>query len=90
MGFRVVQMDNLRSLLGIRRIDIVPQAWVREPCRVTKGVIEKIDKSILQWFGHIERMGNDRIAKRVYVVGCMGSCLVGQLWKRWNDEVNEC
>ena len=30
-------------------------------------------------------MENDRIAKRVYVRECVGSYLVAQLWKRWND-----
>ena len=25
---------------------------------------------VLQWFGHMERMENDRIAKRVYVGEC--------------------
>ena len=32
-----------------------------------KGVDEKIDKDILQWFSHVEKMENDRIAKKVYV-----------------------
>ena len=27
---RVVQMDKIRSLLGIRRMDRVPNAWIRE------------------------------------------------------------
>ena len=55
---RVVQMDNLRGLLGIRRMDRVPNSRIRELCGVKKG---------LQWFGHVERMDRDRIAKRVYV-----------------------
>ena len=41
---RAVQMDNLRALLGIRRMDKVPNAQIRQLCRVTKGVDEKIDK----------------------------------------------
>ena len=28
---------------------------------------EKIDEGVLRWFGHVERMESDRIAKRVYV-----------------------
>ena len=27
---RAIQMDNLRGLLGIRRMDRVPNAWIRE------------------------------------------------------------
>ena len=33
---RVVQMDNLRGLLGIRRMDRVPYARIRELCGVAK------------------------------------------------------
>ena len=61
---RGVQMDNLIGLIGIRRMDRFLNAWIRV-CRVTKGVNERIDEGVLQWFGHVER---DRIAKRVLVV----------------------
>ena len=62
---RGVQMDNLRGLLGIWRMVRVPSAWIRELCRVTKMIFEGIDEGILQWFGHGERMENDRVAKIV-------------------------
>ena len=39
-----VQMDNQRSMLGIRRMDKVPNAQIRQLCRITKGVDEKIDE----------------------------------------------
>ena len=58
-------MDNLRGLLGIRRMDRVQNAWIRELCGVMKGVDERIGESLLHWFGHIE-MENDRMSK-----GCM-------------------
>ena len=56
-------MDNLRGLLGIRRMDRVPNARIRELCRVMKGIDKRIDKNVLRWFGHVERMEKDRIAK---------------------------
>ena len=36
---RAVQMDNLRGLLGIRRVDKVPKARTRKLCGVTKGLM---------------------------------------------------
>ena len=63
---RIVQMDNLRVLVGIRRMDRVPNARIREFCEVTKEVDERIGEGVLQWYGHVERMERDRIAKRVY------------------------
>ena len=44
-------MDNLRGLLGIRRIDIVPNPRIRQLYEVTKGVDEKTDEGVLRWFG---------------------------------------
>ena len=49
-------MDNLRGLVGIRRMDKVLNAQIRELCGMTKGVDERIDGGVLWWFGQGERM----------------------------------
>ena len=74
---RALQMDNLRGLLGIRRMDRVLNTWIRELCGMKKGLDERIDQGVLQWFGHVERIERDRTAKRIYVGECVGSHLVG-------------
>ena len=53
----------ISGFLGVGRMDRVPNAWIRELCEVTKGV----DEGVLQWYGHLERMERDRIAKSIYV-----------------------
>ena len=83
-------MDNLRGLLGIRRMDRIQHPRIRELCKVKKGLDEKIHESMLQSFKHVERMERDRIAKRVYVGECAGSRSVGRPRKRWIDTVKEC
>ena len=40
--------------------------------------------------GHLERMENDRIAKRVYVGEFAGSRSVGRPRKRWTRTVKDC
>ena len=85
-----VQMDILRGLLGIRRMDKVLNARIRELSGVTKGVYERFDEDVRRWFGHVERMENDRIAKRVYVGGCTGSSSVGRPRKRLIDTEKDC
>ena len=40
---RVVEIDNLRGLLGIRRMYKVLNARIRELCEVTKLMNERID-----------------------------------------------
>ena len=43
-----VQMDILRSLLGIRRMDrVLSSVQIRELCGVTKEVNERIDEGVL-------------------------------------------
>ena len=59
----VVQMDSLRGLLGIMRMDRVPNARIGELGGVTKGVDERINESVLRWFAHVGRMWNHRIFK---------------------------
>ena len=59
-GIRAVQMDNLRSLLGNRRMENAQNAQMRSD--------KKIEEGALRWFDPVERMENDRIAKRVYVM----------------------
>ena len=52
--------------------------------------MKRIGEGVFQWFGHGERLENDRIAKRVYVGEWAGSHSVGRLWKRWIDTVKDC
>ena len=48
------------------------------------------DEDLLRWFGHVERMEDDRIDKRVYVGEHVGSRLVGRPRKRGIDTTKEC
>ena len=80
---RAIQMDNPRSLLGIRRMDRIPKVQIRELCGVTKGIDKRIGEGVLRSFSHVERMENGRIAKRVYEGECASSRSVGRPWKRW-------
>ena len=57
---------------------------------VIKRVDETTDGSVLRWFGRVERMENDRVAKKVYVGGSVGSRLVDRPRKRWIDSMNDC
>ena len=87
---RSVQMNNLKGLLGIRRMDRVLNTQIWELCGVKKGLDERNDEGVLWWFGHAENMERDKIAKRAYVGDCADSCSEGRSWKRWIDTVKEC
>ena len=49
---------------------------------MTKGVDERADEVVPWWLGHVERMENDRITRRVYVEECADSHSLGRARKR--------
>ena len=57
---------------------------------MTKGVNKRIDEGVLWWFGHAERMENDKIAKRVYQGESAGGHSVGRPRKRWIGTMKDC
>ena len=79
-----VQMDNLRGLLGIRRVDKVPNPRIRQLCGITMGMDKKIDEGVLRWLGHVERMRMTGLLR-----GSVGEC-AGRPWKRWIDIMKDC
>ena len=46
---RAVQMDNLRGLLGISRMDKVPNVRIREFCGVMKGLVKVFSDGSAMW-----------------------------------------
>ena len=71
-------MDNLKSMLGMRRKDRTPSTRVRGYCRVKNGVNERIDEGILRWWRHIKIIESSRITERVYERETMGSRILGR------------
>jgi hypothetical protein len=39
-----------------------------EECGVKEDVVTKIEKNMLEWFGHVERMDERRLMRRIWVV----------------------
>ena len=78
-------VDWIWKLLGIKRMDKVPNAQIREWCGMVKGVDERNEEDVLHWLSHVERIENDRIAKRLYAGEFEGSSSAGQPRK---EEVN--
>ena len=40
-----------------------------------KAVDKRIDEGVLKWFGHVKKMGNNSIAKKVYWINTVKDCL---------------
>ena len=48
-----------------------------------------MDQSILRWFGHVERMENDVLARRMYESEMQGHRCRERPYKRWMDGVKK-
>merc|ERR1712002_866144 len=84
-----VEMNCLRNICRLRRIDRVPNVEIKRMCGKNVSVSERMDQGILRWFGHVERMGNERFVKRVYDSEVRGERRRGRLRKSWMNCTNE-
>ena len=60
---------------------------VRERVGVKEEMSKRVDRKVLKWFGHVERMGDERLTKKVYKSEVDGERPVGRPRCRWIDGV---
>ena len=61
----VLEIKCLRTLVGVSRMDRVRNAEVRRRAGKERELASRADKRLLRWFGHVERIDEYRIARRV-------------------------
>ena len=57
---------------GVTRWDRWRNEVVREGVGVPESLSKRVDIKVLKWFGHVERMGSERLIKRVYMLEMSG------------------
>ena len=83
----VAEMKCLRSMCGVTRMDRIRNEVVRDRVGVPERLSKRVDRKVLKWFGHVERMGSERLTKRVYVSEVEGNRGRGRPPFRWRDGV---
>ena len=83
----VSEMKCLRSMCRVTKMDRVRNEVVRERVGVTESLSKRVDRKVFKWFGHVERMGGERMTKRVYVSEVEGERGRGRPPFRWRDGV---
>ena len=51
--------------------------------------VTEVRKGRLRWLGHVDRMSEERVVKRVYQITAEGSRSVGRPRLRWMDDVRQ-
>ena len=60
-----LEMKCLRSLVGVSRMDTVRNEEVSRRAGIDRELASRADQRVLRWFGHVERMSEYRMARRV-------------------------
>ena len=68
----VLEMKCLRSLVGVSRIDKVRNEEVRRRAGIERELATKAVQRVLRWFGHVERIDDYRMARRVLMAEVSG------------------
>ena len=77
----VLEMKCLRSLVGVSRMDRVWRAGIE--MELASGA----DQRVLRWFGHVERMDENRMARGVLMAEVSGGLVRGRTRLGWMDGV---
>ena len=83
----VMEMKCLRSMCGVNRRDRVRNEEVRRRVGIQETLSERMDRRVLSWYGHIERMDDDRLTKRIYKANARGARVRGRPKMAWMDGV---
>ena len=83
----VFEMKCLRSMTGVSRLDRVRNEVVRARTGVRRELATRVDKNVLRWLGHVERMDNERLLKKVVNAKVEGRSARGRPRFGWMDGV---
>ncbi|WP_435316529.1 reverse transcriptase domain-containing protein, partial [Klebsiella pneumoniae] len=83
----VFEMRCLRDMMGVTRMDRVRNDVIRQRTGVETQLATRVDRNVLRWFGHVERMDNDTLLKRVLNAKVDGRWARGRPRLGWMDGV---
>ena len=81
----VLEMKCLRSLVGVSRMDRLRNEEMRRRAGIERELASRADQRVLRWFGHVERMYQYRMARRVLMTEVSGGRVRGRPRLGWMD-----
>jgi hypothetical protein len=84
---RMEVMEIVRAMCGINIMDIVRNEYVRRQCGSEVGIGESMDRNMFRLYGHVERMKEEIIVKRVYIAKVECSRARARPKMRWMGSV---
>ena len=68
----VLEMKFLKNLVGVSRVDRVRNEKVRKRAGIERELASRSDQRVLIWFGHVERMDEYHMTRRVLMAEVSG------------------
>src|SRR5215469_10080164 len=85
----VFEMKGLKSMCGITIRDRIRNERIREICGWERGLVCRYEQSVLKWYGHVIRRGEESLRGRVIMGSVEGNRERGRPRRRWMDGVRE-
>ncbi|KAK4872092.1 hypothetical protein RN001_016216 [Aquatica leii] len=83
-----MEMKHLRKIAGKTKWDHVRNKTIKKEIRQTP-ILERIKDKNLLWYGHVMRMNNDRLTKRIMEEGKPRNRKRGRPRRKWLDQIEE-
>ncbi|WP_147453090.1 hypothetical protein [Xanthobacter tagetidis] len=83
----VFEMKYLRNMVGVKHRDRVRNEEVRRRKVERRELAERVDGRVLRWFGHMERMNDERVVRKTMNYQVEGERPRGRPRFRWMDGV---
>ena len=83
----VLEMNCLKSLLGVSRMDRVRNEEVCRRAGIERELARSADQGVLRWFGHVERTDEYFMARRVLMAEEVEGGVRGRPRLGWMDGV---
>ena len=84
----IFDIKCLKKVLGVNVIVRVRNNIITERC-YSRSLLNRLNQTILKWFGHMEWMNVGRLIKGIYVAEVQGARGRRNLKERWAERVKE-
>ena len=85
MKVNVIGNKCSSSLVGVSRMNRVRNVEVRRRAGIERELASRADQRVLRWFGHVERIDEYRMVRRVLIAEVGGMRVRGRPRLDWMD-----
>jgi hypothetical protein len=82
-------MRVLNSMINGKLRDRVRNEVIGKECGVKQALVTKIEKNMLRWFGHVERVDERRMTKGIYEAVLSGKAVRGRPRRTFLDQIGQ-